>query len=160
MITDVTLITPVQDDGAPEQSYDSQHTSDPLAVQLCPYIQVAPYTLTSRLCNGFANHCLPPWISQAKLEQQSVHVPAAIQAAAIPAILSGRNIALQSYMGSGKVRDVVDTALFASHTVSRWIKHSPRKIEIFDPFHSVPVLDMCYFSGAAIEIDREVSSFQ
>ncbi|MEW5302628.1 MAG: hypothetical protein WDW36_005393 [Sanguina aurantia] len=38
----------------------------------------------------------------AKLEEQSFRAPVPIQAAAIPAILLGRNIAIQSFMGSGK----------------------------------------------------------
>lgn len=39
---------------------------------------------------------------QDRLSQQGLRIPTEIQAKAIPAILSGRNCAIQSHTGSGK----------------------------------------------------------
>lgn len=41
---------------------------------------------------------------QGRLEENSVQAPTAIQQAAIPAVLAGKNVALQCYTGSGKVQ--------------------------------------------------------
>ena len=41
---------------------------------------------------------------QGRLAESSVQAPTAVQQAAIPAVLSGKNVALQCYTGSGKVR--------------------------------------------------------
>ena len=40
---------------------------------------------------------------QAGLAEQGFHAPSEVQAAAIPVILQGRNVGVQSYTGSGKV---------------------------------------------------------
>ncbi len=42
--------------------------------------------------------------SQAYLEEQQILGPTPVQAAAIPQILAGANVAVQCYTGSGKVR--------------------------------------------------------
>lgn len=41
--------------------------------------------------------------TQAGLAQLSITAPSPIQSAAVPAVLSGDNVAIQSYTGSGKV---------------------------------------------------------
>ena len=43
---------------------------------------------------------------QGRLRESAVVEPTAVQQAAIPAILSGKNVALQCYTGSGKVHSV------------------------------------------------------
>lgn len=48
---------------------------------------------------------------QGRLSESSVQAPTAVQQAAIPAVLSGKNVALQCYTGSGKVG-----ACFTRHT--------------------------------------------
>ena len=40
---------------------------------------------------------------QGRLQENDVQKPTAVQVAAIPAIISGRNVAMQCYTGSGKV---------------------------------------------------------
>lgn len=43
---------------------------------------------------------------QAGLAQQNIVEPSPIQTAAVPVVLTGENVAIQSYTGSGKVSDV------------------------------------------------------
>ena len=51
---------------------------------------------------------------QGRLRESAVVEPTAVQQAAIPAILSGRNVAMQCYTGSGKVQTLVQSRLFVS----------------------------------------------
>lgn len=50
-------------------------------------------------------------LMQGRLRESAVVEPTAVQQAAIPAILSGRNVAMQCYTGSGKVHDVMKSCL-------------------------------------------------
>lgn len=55
--------------------------------------------------------CLLSSSIQGRLRESAVLEPTAVQQAAIPAILSGRNVALQCYTGSGKVHNMTHLCL-------------------------------------------------
>ena len=53
-------------------------------------------------CGPYAEDCESS--SQGRLQENDVQAPTFVQQAAIPAVLSGKNVAMQCYTGSGKVK--------------------------------------------------------
>lgn len=85
-------------------SVDDRVVVKPAAVRLA---RCCALTQHFQLTLGVSRHP----IVQGRLRESAVIEPTAVQQAAIPAILSGRNVALQCYTGSGKVHNVADMCL-------------------------------------------------
>lgn len=51
----------------------------------------------------YTSECVSVAFLQGRLQESDVQKPTAVQEAAIPTIMSGRNVAMQCYTGSGKV---------------------------------------------------------
>lgn len=64
---------------------------------------ILPTTLCEHITRALRPISLhPPLAPQPFLEAQGIHDPTEVQAAAVPAVLSGSNAAIRCYTGSGK----------------------------------------------------------
>lgn len=94
-----------QQPGLSQSNFLELSVDDRVVVKLQPYPRPAACTM-SRLDVGFMHRLL-----QGRLRENAVVEPTAVQQAAIPAILSGRNVAMQCYTGSGKVLTLIQFCL-------------------------------------------------
>lgn len=72
-----------------------------LRLQMPEVSSVLPYQARPHIDHQLAFHC-KCWLQQ-NLASLGLRVPTEVQQAALPVILSGKNAAIQSYTGSGKV---------------------------------------------------------
>lgn len=99
-----------QQPGLAQSNFLELSVDDRVVVKLQPCPRPTAHTVSRLDLVGFMHQFL-----QGRLRESAVVEPTAVQQAAIPAVLSGRNVAMQCYTGSGKVHNLIQLCMFTHH---------------------------------------------